>query len=102
MSCTCWKCSVTTRCCSAPRSTETHPRRDSALPTRRTRPHKPTAGRAVEALEADGDELPLIAELVEPGLGAADLLERIQVARHRTRAVFDEVVEADSITALED
>ena len=60
------------------------------------------AGRAVEALEADGDELPLIAELVEPGLGAADLLERIQVARHRTRAVFDEVVEADSITALED
>jgi glutamate-ammonia-ligase adenylyltransferase len=59
------------------------------------------AGRAVEVLEANGDALPLIAELVEPGLTAAALLERIRQARRRTRADFDEVVLANSIAALE-
>jgi glutamate-ammonia-ligase adenylyltransferase len=59
------------------------------------------AGRAVETLEAGGDELPLVAELVEPGLEADALLERIREARRRTRADFDEVVLANSISALE-
>jgi glutamate-ammonia-ligase adenylyltransferase len=59
------------------------------------------AGRAVAALDADGGELPLCAELVEPGLTPAALLERVREARRRTRDAFDAVVAANSISALE-
>ena len=56
------------------------------------------AGRGVDTLEAP--TAPIVAELVEPGLDAADLSARIQAARVRIRAAFDAVVKSGSIDAL--
>ena len=57
------------------------------------------AGRAVDAL--DPAAAPQVAELVEPGLAAEALLERIDAARRRIRAAFDAVVKAGSLDALD-
>jgi hypothetical protein len=57
------------------------------------------AGRGIE--EIDADDLPLVAELVEPGLAADLLRDRLADARARIRAAWDSVVAADSLRALE-
>ena len=57
-------------------------------------------GRAIEALETQGDFLEVIAELVEPALTAADLLERVAQVRARVRATFDAVINAGAIAAI--
>jgi glutamine synthetase adenylyltransferase len=58
------------------------------------------AGRPVEEIPAEGEGLAAIAELVEPGLAPAALLERTQAVRSRIRAAYRAVVEAGSIEAL--
>jgi glutamate-ammonia-ligase adenylyltransferase len=58
------------------------------------------AGRADEALGRDEERLAVVAELVEPGLGGAALLARIEAARATVRRAFDAVVRAGSIRAL--
>jgi glutamine synthetase adenylyltransferase len=58
------------------------------------------AGRAVEEIPADGDALAAIAELTLPGLGPAELLERIRKLRRRIRAAWQAVVSAETIAAL--
>jgi len=57
-------------------------------------------GRAIEALETQGDFLEVIAELVEPALTAGDLLERVAQVRARVRAAFDAVINAGAIAAI--
>jgi glutamate-ammonia-ligase adenylyltransferase len=58
------------------------------------------ANRAVEALPTEPEALATIAELVEPGLQPAALLERTQAFRTEVRGAIDRVLEADTITAL--
>ena len=58
------------------------------------------AGRAVESLERDDPRLADVAELVEPGLGAAALSARIEAARATIRRGFEAVVAARTIRAL--
>ena len=58
------------------------------------------AGRAVEEIPAEGEGLVAIAELVEPGLAPAELLERIRSVRRRIRAAYQTVVSAETIAAL--
>ena len=60
------------------------------------------AGRAVESLQRSDPGLPAVAELVEPGLGPAGLVERIAAARARVRGAWEAVVEASSVAALEE
>ena len=60
------------------------------------------AGRPVEVLDADSDLLAIVAELVEPGLDGARLLERTALARARVATACARVLEAGSISALED
>jgi glutamine synthetase adenylyltransferase len=57
------------------------------------------AGRGIEAVDAN--VLPLVAELVEPGLDAHALRDRLVDGRARIRAAWDDVVAADSLRALE-
>jgi glutamate-ammonia-ligase adenylyltransferase len=57
-------------------------------------------GRAVEEIPAEGEGLVAIAELIEPGLPPAELLERIRALRRRIRAAFQAVVSAETIAAL--
>ncbi len=59
------------------------------------------AGRSVEKLDAEGDGLAAVAELVEPGLAPTALLDRIAATRSRVRAAYHAVVEAHTIAALE-
>jgi glutamate-ammonia-ligase adenylyltransferase len=59
------------------------------------------AGRGVEAFSSD-EAGPVVAELVEPGLGAGLLARRLESARGRVRSLYEAVVEADSLAALED
>ncbi len=59
------------------------------------------AGRPVEAVRRDGGALSVVAELVEPGLGASALLERVRRERERIREAFQAVVAARSIAVLE-
>ena len=56
------------------------------------------AGRGIEAVTAEA--LPLVAELVEPGLSAEGLAEALAAARERVRAAYARVVAADGIDAL--
>jgi hypothetical protein len=56
------------------------------------------AGRAVEAIDADG--LGPVAELCEPGLGARDFRSRLEAARRDVRAAYDRVIAAGSVAAL--
>ena len=58
------------------------------------------AGRPVEVLETGSDALPIVAELVEPGLDAARLLERTAEMRRRVQAGFERVLGAGTIRAL--
>jgi len=58
------------------------------------------AGRPIEILETDEATLPVVAELVEPGLVATTLLDRIEAARTRIRTTYDTVVGAGSLDAI--
>jgi [glutamine synthetase] adenylyltransferase / [glutamine synthetase]-adenylyl-L-tyrosine phosphorylase len=58
------------------------------------------AGRAVESFERNDPRLADVAELVEPGLAAAELAARIDAARGAVRSGFDAVVAAGTIRAL--
>ena len=58
------------------------------------------AGRAVEEIPAEREALAAIAELIEPGLAPAELLERIRAVRGRIRAAYQAVVGAGTIAAL--
>jgi glutamate-ammonia-ligase adenylyltransferase len=55
---------------------------------------------AAEALDTSADALALVAELVEPGLAPAVLLERVAQLRVRVRDAFDAVVAAGTIDAI--
>jgi glutamate-ammonia-ligase adenylyltransferase len=57
-------------------------------------------GRAEERLDPNDPRLAAMAELVEPGLGPAQLLERIASARTGLRSAWDAVVTAGTIRAL--
>jgi glutamine synthetase adenylyltransferase len=58
------------------------------------------AGRGVEAFAPDRAGT-LIAELVEPGLTRDALIQRLGEARQRTRALYEAVIEAGSLSALD-
>jgi glutamine synthetase adenylyltransferase len=58
------------------------------------------AGRAVEALPEAPETLARVAELVEPGLPAPELLARLRALRQRVRAAWRAVVEAGALAAL--
>ncbi|HEX2486255.1 MAG TPA: DUF294 nucleotidyltransferase-like domain-containing protein [Myxococcota bacterium] len=58
------------------------------------------AGRAEERLDPTDPRLGAMAELIEPGLPAAALLERIASARAGLRRAYDAVVTAGTIGAL--
>jgi [glutamine synthetase] adenylyltransferase / [glutamine synthetase]-adenylyl-L-tyrosine phosphorylase len=58
------------------------------------------AGRAIESCERTDPRLPDVAELVEPGLGAAELVSRIDAARGAVRGTFDATIEAGTIRGL--
>jgi glutamate-ammonia-ligase adenylyltransferase len=58
------------------------------------------AGRAVESFERSDPRLSDVAELVEPGLGAARLAARIESARAAIRRGFEDVIAAGTIRAL--
>jgi glutamate-ammonia-ligase adenylyltransferase len=58
------------------------------------------AGRAVESCERSDPRLADVAELVEPGLGAAELVARVDAARAAVRGAFDRVVTGGSIRAF--
>jgi glutamine synthetase adenylyltransferase len=59
------------------------------------------AGRPVEFLDEDDDDLAGLAELVEPGLGPGSLIERIEAARKRIREAYAAVIAANSLDALD-
>lgn len=58
------------------------------------------AGRAVEILDPAAATIPVIAELVEPGLEPQGLLARTDAARARIQEVCERVLAANSISAL--
>jgi len=58
------------------------------------------AGRAVEEVPAEPEALAAVAELIQPGLASAELLERIRAVRGRIRAAHQAVVAAGTIAAL--
>jgi len=58
------------------------------------------AGRAIEILDTGDEQLPALAELVEPGLSGPALLERIAAARGRIRNTYEAVVESGAIGTL--
>ena len=57
---------------------------------------------SIEGLATEGESLGVIAELVEPGLAAAALLERIESVRERVRAAYDAVISSGTIRAIAD
>jgi hypothetical protein len=57
------------------------------------------AGRGVETLPPE-PALALVADLVEPGLSAEGLRERVRATRRRIRGAYDRVVAAGGIGAL--
>src|SRR5262249_27353224 len=57
------------------------------------------AGRAVDTLDAEA--VGAVAELVQPGLEGAGLLQSLRAGCARVRAAFDAVVDADTLSALE-
>jgi hypothetical protein len=60
------------------------------------------AGRPVEDARTDGDELALLAELVDPNIEPAALFESITEAQKRIRTAFESAVEHSTISALSD
>jgi glutamate-ammonia-ligase adenylyltransferase len=60
------------------------------------------AGRPVESIGSGEETLPIVAELVEPGLSSVGLLERLTAARRRIRTAYAAVIDAESLDALED
>lgn len=58
------------------------------------------AGRAVESLERSDPRLDEVAELVEPGLRAPELVARIAASRAEIRQAFEAVTRAGTIAAL--
>jgi len=60
------------------------------------------AGRAVEAVDASGDALDVVAELCQPAWRGELLRDRLDGARRRIRAAYRRVVDSGSIAALED
>lgn len=57
---------------------------------------------SIEGLATEGESLGVVAELVEPGLEAAALLERIESVRERVREAYDAVMSAGTIQAISD
>jgi glutamate-ammonia-ligase adenylyltransferase len=55
---------------------------------------------AVESLDTEPEALACIADLVEPGLPPAALLERVARCRERIRSAFDRVTASGSLAAL--
>jgi glutamate-ammonia-ligase adenylyltransferase len=60
------------------------------------------AGRSVEDVRTNGDELALVGELVDPEVEPSALLERVSEAQERIRTTFESVVEHGAISALSD
>ena len=58
------------------------------------------AGRPLESLDADGQELDVIAELTSPGSDGPALLEQIADARNEIRDAWSDVLDRESIRAL--
>jgi glutamate-ammonia-ligase adenylyltransferase len=58
------------------------------------------AGRGIEILHARDAQLPIVAELVEPGLSSPALFERLGAVRERIRSAYEAVIAGDSIGAL--
>ena len=58
------------------------------------------AGRAVDALPSEPEPLQVVAELVEPGLESAALLERTERALGKIRTACERVLDAGTIDAL--
>lgn len=58
------------------------------------------AGRAVDDIQTEENDLDLLAELVEPGTRGVELCRALDAARDRIRATFESVTQAGSISAL--
>jgi glutamate-ammonia-ligase adenylyltransferase len=58
------------------------------------------AGRGIEILYAGDPQLPITAELVEPGLSPQALFERLRGARERIRGAYEAVIDGGTIGAL--
>jgi glutamate-ammonia-ligase adenylyltransferase len=59
------------------------------------------AGRAVEEVPSEGESAAVVAELVEPGLAASELAERLAQTRGAVRAAYTRVVAGRTIGALD-
>ena len=59
-----------------------------------------SAGRPVESISTQGEELAVVAELVAPGEGGDALATGLSSAQERIRSAYDAVVAAGSINAL--
>jgi glutamine synthetase adenylyltransferase len=55
---------------------------------------------SIEGLATDSESLGVVAELVEPGLAATALLERIESLQERVRAAYDAVISTGTIRAI--
>ncbi len=60
------------------------------------------AGRAVDEIQTDANDLDVLAELVEPGTSGEELEQRLEATRTRIRAAFELVASTGTISALED
>jgi len=60
------------------------------------------AGRPVEDVRTDGNELALLTELVDPEIEPAALIETIRETQIRIRTAFESVIERGAISALSD
>jgi glutamate-ammonia-ligase adenylyltransferase len=60
-----------------------------------------TAGRAVESLSDDEDNLAAAAEIAQPGMPGGELRKRLDATRGRIREAYDRVVESGTIAVLE-
>jgi len=58
------------------------------------------AGRAIEGLDLERADAPLVAELVRPGLSEQRLTVELETAQQRIHAAYVRVVEADTIRVL--
>jgi glutamine synthetase adenylyltransferase len=58
------------------------------------------AGRAIDSLRVDHPQIPLLAELVDPGAGVEAVIERLREELRVARAAFCAVLEGGSIGFL--
>jgi glutamate-ammonia-ligase adenylyltransferase len=58
------------------------------------------ADRGVDDISSDPASLPVLAELIEPGLGPSELLERIEATCARNREAYAKVIDAGTIDVL--